>query len=53
MARDIRDLIVLLNLIQGLRSLVGEDEFKKRYPEFIVAADKVRARIRSEIIKGG
>lgn len=53
MARDIRDLILLLNLLQGLESLVGPDEFKKKYPEFVVAAGKVKARIRSEIMKGG
>ena len=49
MARDIKDLIVFLNLLQGLESLVGPDEFKKKYPEFVVAAGKAKGIIRSEL----
>lgn len=49
MARDIRDLIQLLNLLEGLAALVGPDEFKKKYPEFVVATRKVKAKIRSNL----
>lgn len=50
--RDIMLLIQLLNLLQGLAALVGPEEFKRRYPEFVVATRKVKARIRSELKKG-
>jgi len=49
MARAIKDLILLLNLLQGLKSLVGPDEFKRRYPEFVVATGKAQAIIRGEL----
>ena len=49
MARDIKDLIVFLNLLQGLECLVGPDEFRRRYPEFVVAIKQAKARIRSEL----
>ncbi len=49
MARDIKDLILLLNQLQGLECLVDPAEFKKKYPEFVVAAGKAKAIIRSEL----
>ena len=49
MARDIKDLILLLNQLQGLECLVGPDEFKRHYPDFVVATRKVKARIRSDL----
>ena len=49
MARDIRDLIFLLNQLQGLEALVGPAEFKKKYPEFVVATGKAKAIIKSEL----
>lgn len=47
--RDIMLLIQLLNLLQGLAALLGPEEFKRRFPEFVVATRKVKARIRSEL----
>jgi len=49
MARDIKDLILLLNQLQGLECLVGPNEFKRRYPEFVIAAGKAKGIIRSEL----
>lgn len=48
---DIMMLVQLLNLIEGLAALVGQDEFKRRYPEFLIAVRKIKARIRSEFKK--
>lgn len=50
---DIRLLVEFLNCIEGLERLLGSDEFLARFPEFEGLADKVKARIRSELIKGG
>ena len=49
MARDIKDLILLLNQLQGLECLVGPNEFNRRYPEFVIAAGKAKGIIRSEL----
>jgi len=49
MVKNIKDLILLLNQLQGLECLVGPDEFKRRYPEFVVATEKAKAIIRGEL----
>lgn len=48
---DIKPLVEFLNLLEGLKNLLGEKEFRRRYPELDIA-DKVKARIRSELKKG-
>lgn len=47
---DIRLLVELLNQLDGLKNLLGEKEFRRRYPELDIA-DKVKARIRSKLKK--
>ena len=48
---DIMPLIQLLNYLEGLKRLLGSDEFLARFPEFEGLAEKVKARIRSELQK--
>ncbi len=50
---NIMMLVQLLNLIEGLAALVGQDEFKRRYPEFLIAIRKIKARIRSSLKRLG
>lgn len=48
---DIMLLVQLLNYLEGLERLIGSAEFKRRYPHFVVATEKAKARIKSELQK--
>ena len=48
---DVKLLIEFLNYLEGLEQLLGSQEFVARFPEFDGLAEKVKARIRSELQK--